>query len=44
VEADWAAALHLDGQVTLHAVKELFGAGTIATQTELVDVAIINTK
>ena len=38
---DWAAALHLDGQVALHAVKELFGSGVIPTQSELVDVAIV---
>jgi hypothetical protein len=42
-EADWAAALHQDSQVTLHAVKELFGSGVIPITTELVDVAIINT-
>ena len=40
-ETDWAVALHLDGQVTLHAVKELFGSGVLPTKSELVDVAII---
>jgi hypothetical protein len=38
--SDYAAALHLDGQVTLHPVKDLFGSGIIPTHSELVDVAI----
>jgi hypothetical protein len=41
-DRDWAAALHLDGRLTLHAVKALFGAGVIPTTTELIDVAIIS--
>ncbi len=41
-DSDWAAALHLDGQLTLHPVKGLFGSGVIPTASELVDVAIIN--
>ena len=39
-EGDYAAALHLDGKLTLHAVKDLFGSGVIPTASELVDVAI----
>ena len=39
-EGDYAAALHLDGGLTLHAVKDLFGSGVIPTHSELVDVAI----
>ena len=39
-EGDWAAALHLDGQLSLHAVKGLFGSGVIPTASELVDMAI----
>ena len=41
-EGDYAAALHLDGQLTLHAVKDLFGSGVIPTRSELVDVAIFS--
>ena len=39
--SDWAAALHQDGSLTLHAVKDLFGSGVIPTHSELVDVAIV---
>ncbi len=39
-DGDWAAALHLDGQLTLHAVKDLFGSGVIPTASELVDVVV----
>jgi hypothetical protein len=40
-DGDWAAALHLDGQLTLHPVNDLFGSGIIPTRSELVDVAIV---
>ena len=41
-EGDYAAALHLDGRLTLHPVKDLFGSGILPTPSELVDVAIIS--
>jgi len=41
-ESDWAAALHLDGQLTLHPVKDLFGSGVIPTASELIDVTIFS--
>ncbi|OGO38988.1 MAG: hypothetical protein A2W35_02835 [Chloroflexi bacterium RBG_16_57_11] len=34
-EADWAVALHADGQVTLHAVSSLLGRGTLPVAGEL---------
>ncbi|MCU0487055.1 MAG: hypothetical protein MUC85_13200 [Anaerolineales bacterium] len=40
-DSDFAAALHRDGQLTLHAVKDLFGSGVIPTHSELVDVALV---
>jgi len=41
-EGDYAAVLHQDGGLTLHAVKDLFGSGVIPTRSELVDVAIFS--
>jgi hypothetical protein len=34
-ENDWALALHSDGQITLHAVNNLLGRGSLPTQGEL---------
>ena len=39
-EGDWAAALHLDGQLTLHPAHALFASGVIPTHSELVDMAV----
>lgn len=38
-EADWAAALHRDGSLSLHTVSELFGSGAIPTQSQVVAFA-----
>lgn len=34
-DADWAAALHADGQITLHAVSSLLGHGVLPVHGEL---------
>jgi hypothetical protein len=34
-EGDWAAALHGDGQLSLHAVSDLTATGVIPTESEL---------
>jgi DNA gyrase/topoisomerase IV subunit A len=34
-EADWAVALHSDGQISLHAVSALLGRGTLPVRGEL---------
>ena len=35
----WGAALHQDGQISLHSVRTIIGAGTIPVTTELVAAA-----
>jgi len=32
LEGDWGAALHQNGQITLHPMQELFSNGTIPTE------------
>lgn len=34
---DWAVALHADGRLSLHAVSDLLGKGTLPVETELLD-------
>jgi DNA gyrase/topoisomerase IV subunit A len=34
-EADWGIALHIDGNITLHAIEALLGSGSIPTESEL---------
>jgi len=41
-EADWAIALHLDGRLTFHAIKDLFGSGVVPTQSELVALTVLS--
>lgn len=36
VETDWGVAVHRDGQLTLHAVREMLGSGTLPVHGELV--------
>ncbi len=36
-QGDWCLALHEDGQITLHAVSELVGKGSIPVDSELID-------
>jgi DNA gyrase/topoisomerase IV subunit A len=39
-EDEWAAALHRDGSLTLHPMRDLFSSGVIPTQSELVSLAV----
>ena len=34
---DWGLALHKDGRISLHAVSELVGKGSIPVEGELID-------
>jgi len=36
-ESDWAAALHLDGKISVHPAADLFAEGSIVTASELVE-------
>jgi DNA gyrase/topoisomerase IV subunit A len=43
-EEDWGAAIHQDGRVTLHAVRDLFGTGTLAVQGSLLAFIAFSTS
>jgi DNA gyrase/topoisomerase IV subunit A len=42
-EEDWGAAIHRDGYLTLHALRDLFGSGTLSTESELLAFAAFST-